>query len=221
MDEYPRWDARGLHHPFILQQMFIHATKCGQKEAERLIHHGHQQGLPKLDSKADVSAVQLIGYQMSSKEIRDLYHQVYALKRLPGPPPCGPERAQEIMKDIVSSLKDHLRWRKGEQPGGGGDWSLPALIPLALATKLHREESRTLQGSKNLLRPGKPTGRCWQLLPHWRNALKDSAGPPLGHGQTSATTPRVGTNQEEDLGDRAADAVGPHQGKVTNLSPLH
>ena len=58
---------------------------------------------------------------MSSKEIWDLYHQVYALKRLPRPPPCGPERAQEIMKDIMSSLKDCLRWRKGEQMGGDGE----------------------------------------------------------------------------------------------------
>ena len=51
----------------------------------------------------------------------DLYHQVYALRRLPRPPLCGPERAQEITKEIVSSLKDHLRWRKGEQPGRGGE----------------------------------------------------------------------------------------------------
>ena len=93
LDEYPRWDTGGLHHPFILQWMFIHATKFGQKEAERIIHHSYWQGLLKLDPVADISAVQLVGYQMSSKEIRDLYHQVYVLKRFPGPPPCGPEKA--------------------------------------------------------------------------------------------------------------------------------
>ena len=29
LDEYPRWDTGGLHCLFILQQMFIHATKSG------------------------------------------------------------------------------------------------------------------------------------------------------------------------------------------------
>ena len=42
LDKYPRWDAGGPHCPFILQQMFIHAAKSRQKEAERLIHHSHQ-----------------------------------------------------------------------------------------------------------------------------------------------------------------------------------
>ena len=121
MDEYPRWDVGGPHCLFILQWMFVHATKSRQKEAERLICHSHWQGLPKLDSGPDVSAIQLVGYQMSSKEIGDLYHQVYALKRLPRPLLCGPERAQEITKDIVSSLKDCLRWREGEQTGGDGE----------------------------------------------------------------------------------------------------
>ena len=109
LDEYPRWDVRGPHCPFILQQMFIHAVKCGQKEAERLIHCGHQQGLPKPGSRADVTAIQLVGYWMSSEEIGDLYQQVYVLKRLPGPLLSRPERAGEIMEDIVSSLKDCLR----------------------------------------------------------------------------------------------------------------
>ena len=62
-----------------------------------------------------------VGYQMSSEEIGDLYQQIYALKRLPRPPPCGPERAQKITAKIMSSLKDCLRQRTGEQSGGGGD----------------------------------------------------------------------------------------------------
>ena len=74
-----------------------------------------------MDCEADASAVQLVGYQMCSKEIGDLYCQVYALKMLAGPPACGPERAQEITKDTVSSLKDHLRQGRREQSGGGGE----------------------------------------------------------------------------------------------------
>ena len=89
------------------------------------------------------------------------------------------------------------------------NWSLLALIPLTFVTRLHGEEGGTLQGNKNLLRPGKPTGRCWWLAPCWRNASKHSASPPLGHGQMFATTPRAGTNQEGDLRSRVAGAVGP------------
>ena len=99
--------------------MFIHCTESGQKEAKRLIFHIHRQGFPKLDSGADVSAIQLVGYRMSSEEIGDIYHQVYMLKRLPGPSLCGPERAWKITKDNMSSLEDCLRWRRGEQSGGG------------------------------------------------------------------------------------------------------
>ena len=53
----PQWDARGQHHPFILQWMVLHAAKSGQKEAERIICCGHQQVLPKLDPKADMPAI--------------------------------------------------------------------------------------------------------------------------------------------------------------------
>ena len=101
--------------------MFIHETESGWKEAKRIVCHGHHQDLPKLDPEVVIPAVQLVGYQTSSKEISDLYQQVYVLKRLPGPPPCGPERAWQITKEIMSPLKDHLRWKEVEQTGGGGE----------------------------------------------------------------------------------------------------
>ena len=94
LNEYPWWDVRGLHHPFILQRMFVHAAESRQKEVERLIHcHGHWCGLPRLDPKVDVPAIQLVGYQTSREEIGDLFHQVYMLKRLPRPPLCRPKWA--------------------------------------------------------------------------------------------------------------------------------
>ena len=91
LNEYPWWDVRGPHHPFILQRMFVHAAESGQKEAERLIHCGHWHGLPRLDPEVDVPAVQLVGYQTHREDIGDLFHQVYMLKRLPRPPLCGPK----------------------------------------------------------------------------------------------------------------------------------
>ena len=115
LDEYPLWDVRGPHFPFILQRMFLHATKSRQKEAEMLICHCCQHGLPRLDPKANVPTVQLMGYWTSREEIGELFYQVYMLKRLPRPPPCGPEQSQEVMQDILSSLKDCLWQRRGDQ----------------------------------------------------------------------------------------------------------
>ena len=40
LDDYPRWDIEGPHCPIILHTMFLHATREGQKEAERFICQG-------------------------------------------------------------------------------------------------------------------------------------------------------------------------------------
>ena len=66
----------------------------------------------------DISAIQLVGYQSTREEIRDLYHQVYKLRRLLGSLLCGPEQVCELTRDVVSSLKNHLRGRGGKQPRG-------------------------------------------------------------------------------------------------------
>ena len=52
-----RWEADSPHCLIILHEMFQHASEQGQKEAECMIHQGHQHGLPKLDPKADISTV--------------------------------------------------------------------------------------------------------------------------------------------------------------------
>ena len=116
LDEYLHWEARGLHHPLILQEMFLQAAHSGWKVTEQMIHQGCQHGLSHLDPQADVSAVQLVGYQSTREEIWDLYHQVYKLRRLPGSPPYRPEQVQELMRDVVSSLKNQLWQRGGKQP---------------------------------------------------------------------------------------------------------
>ena len=73
---------------------------------------GHQHGLPCLDLKADVSTIWLVGPQTGREEIRDLYYQVYKSRRWPRSPPCRPEWAGELMRDIVSSLKNCLRQKE-------------------------------------------------------------------------------------------------------------
>ena len=52
-----------------------------------------------------------MGYQTPHKEIWDLYHSVYLLRRSPGLPPCGPQQRREAIHDILSSLRNQLHQR--------------------------------------------------------------------------------------------------------------
>ena len=83
-----------------------------------MIHWGCQHGLPHLDPQADVSTIWSVGPWTSREELRDLYHQVYKLRRLPGSPLCRPEQVHELTRDVVASLKNCLWGRGGKQPRG-------------------------------------------------------------------------------------------------------
>ena len=85
LDKYPRWGIEGPHQSIILHNMLLHAAEQGWKEAERFICWGCWQSLPRLYPEVDVPTIQLVGYQNSHIEIRDLYHDVYLLRRLPSP----------------------------------------------------------------------------------------------------------------------------------------
>ena len=79
--------------------------------------------LLKFGPQVDGSAVQLVGPQTSKEEFRDLYYQVYKLRRLPGSPPWGLEWMEKLAAKIVSSLKECLGQKEGkplwglEEPG--------------------------------------------------------------------------------------------------------
>ena len=60
------------------------------------------------DPKVDQSAMELVGYHMSWKEIRDIYHSIYLLRRSPGFPSCGDQQRRRAIQDILSSLEDRL-----------------------------------------------------------------------------------------------------------------
>ena len=72
LDEDPRWELGAPYWSVILHDMFLHAVEWGQKEAERFICQGHQGSLPRPDLEADQSAMKLMGYWTSHKEIWDL-----------------------------------------------------------------------------------------------------------------------------------------------------
>ena len=106
LDEYPS----GTLGPPISQLSY---TRCscmwyqGWKEAERMCCWGCQGSIREPSSEVDQSALHLIGYHTSQKELRDMYHGVYLLNRAPGFPSCVKRR--RAIQEILSSLQDRLQ----------------------------------------------------------------------------------------------------------------
>ena len=57
----------------------------------------------------DQSALHLIGYHTSRKELRDVYYSVYLLNRAPGSPSCGEVKWKRAIQEILSSLQERLQ----------------------------------------------------------------------------------------------------------------
>ena len=76
LDEYPQWGLGTPHQTVMLHEMFLHAAKRGQKEAEFMVHWGHWGSVYDSDSETDQSTMELVGYHMSQKEIRDVYQSI-------------------------------------------------------------------------------------------------------------------------------------------------
>ena len=60
------------------------------------------------DSEVGQPAMELVGYHMSQKEIRNIYQSIYLLLRTPGLPSCGGQVRRRVIQNILSSLKDQL-----------------------------------------------------------------------------------------------------------------
>ena len=99
--------ASSIHHP----PWYVPACCQARAEGGREVHLLRPLAEP---AKAGprgrcIPAIKLVGYQTSHKEIRDLYHDVYLLRRSPGPPcPVGPLLRKEAIQDILSSLRSCL-----------------------------------------------------------------------------------------------------------------
>ena len=109
LDEYPWWNIGSPHWSVILHEMFLHVASQGQKEAEHMCCQGCQGSVREPSSEVDQSALHLIGYHMSRKELRDMYHSVYLLNRAPGFPSCGEVKRRRAIQEILSSLQDRLQ----------------------------------------------------------------------------------------------------------------
>ena len=98
LNEYPQWGLGTPHQSVILHKMFLHAPGQGQKEAECMFCRGCRGSVPEPNHRADQSAMELVGYQTSRKEMRDIYHSVYLLRRSPRSPPVENDREEELFR---------------------------------------------------------------------------------------------------------------------------
>ena len=120
LDEYPRWEIEGPYWSIILHDMFLHAAKEGQKEAERFICQGHWQSLPRLDPEADIPAITLSGVlDLPQRDQRPLPWCISAKKVTQVCLPCGPQARGKMQSRtscppwgatcIVQTLHCHAR----------------------------------------------------------------------------------------------------------------
>ena len=110
------------------------------------------------------------GYQTSHKEIRDLYHSVYLLRRSPDPLHCGPQQRREAIWDILSSLRSPLHWqvypiaakedtwgavtKSGSRPRGREDPHEEALQEARTVCQRALEAAQVLESNIERLRQG-------------------------------------------------------------------
>ena len=73
-----------------------------------MVYWSHRSSVYDLGLGADQSAMGLVGYYMSQREMRDIYQSIYLLQRAPGLPPCGAQSRRKAIQDILSSLKGQL-----------------------------------------------------------------------------------------------------------------
>ena len=60
-------------------------------------------------TEEDQSALHIIGYHTSRKELRDVYHSVYLLNRPLGSPSCGEVKQKRAIQEILSLLWERLQ----------------------------------------------------------------------------------------------------------------
>ena len=107
-DEFLKWGPQSLQRPFILHQMFYHVATHDKREHDRAIHQGQRQPSPKWDLKAEAPTMDLIWPGMLWADIRNIYNDVYQLRRLLGESSCDDTMAEKICQSILESVKEHL-----------------------------------------------------------------------------------------------------------------
>ena len=132
-----------------------------------MCHWGCQGSVREPNSEADQSALHLIGYHTSQKELRDVYHSVYLLNRAPGFPSCGEVKRRRAIQEILSSLWDRLQRQTSsaeakDAPGNERESApLPTYeVALWVACQKVMETAAALQSDLDRL-DNKLRGRPW------------------------------------------------------------
>ena len=127
LNEYHRWELGAPNWSVILHKMFLHTAERGWKEVECMVCWGHWGSASDPEPEAGHSAMELVGYWTSCKEIGDIYQNVYLLRRPLGLPSCGDRLRRRTIGDILSSLTDQLHRHRypattGEDPESEEEW---------------------------------------------------------------------------------------------------
>ena len=73
--------------------------------------------------------MELVGYKTSRKEIHNIYHSVYLLRRPPGLPPCEDQWRRRAIHNILSSLTSQLHQCGYPATTGDGQESKEEWLP--------------------------------------------------------------------------------------------
>ena len=163
-----------------------------------MICHGCQHGLPRLDPKADVSTVQLVGPQTSKEEFRALYYEVYKLRRLLASPLWELEWMEELATEIVSSLKDQLQ-QKGGEPLQGMEEPGPADI-WPPRSKTPRRGRRDTSAERGLAKVREAHWRALATVGTLEEEIEQLSHPSPEAGWRPVPTPGVGSPQKKISG---------------------
>ena len=154
LDKYPRWELGASHQSVILYEMFLHAAKWGCKEAERLICRGCCGSTSEPNLEADYSAMDLVGYWTSHKEICDIYHSGLFIEEAP---------------QVFPLVRTNREWEQVMQypllPNRPVALSVGTLPQPEKAKGLRRNGCLDLIGENHMRKSsGWPTKGCWKLL---------------------------------------------------------
>ena len=135
---------------------------------------GCQSSIPEPNSEADQSAMELVGYRTSRREIRDVHYNVYLLRRSPGSLSCRELRRRRAIQDKLSYLQTRLqRWTYSAEAkdlgaqGGEWVWSDPSQsyeVALQAAHQKALETAEALQSDLERLN-NEHRGRVTSLQP--------------------------------------------------------
>ena len=203
---------------------------CPQIWAERSrevdLSCSHWQGLPKLDSEVDISAVQLVGYQTSSEWNQGPLRSGICAKKVAQTPSVWARKSTRDNKGYRVFLKRlpkaeegrtaRRRWRTRVCSG---------LVPLTHVTELHRVEGGTLQGSENLhWGQGSTLAGALAAAAMLEESMEGlSQSTTRMHGQMSAPLlPELRPTKKKILGAQLQVQSGPLPGEGhQSWSPLH